>query len=331
MPKPRSSLVSLEATPYYHCVSRCVRRAFLCGTDTYSGQCFEHRREWIKSRLFQLVEVFSIDLCGYAIMSNHYHLVLHVDSAKAINWSNLEVIERWHRLFKGTPLTHRYLMGHPLGEAEALAVKEKVKLWRSRLMDISWLMRVLNEAIAREANQEDRCTGRFWEGRFKSQALLDEKALAACLVYVDLNPIRAQMADSPETSEFTSVHERIDHAKNSGIPNRINQQPSHLMPFAGNPRQDIPKGLPFRLTDYLDLVDWTGRIIREDKRGAISENLPPIMDRLDIDPKHWLYMTRNFESGFKGLVGSVFALKQACEKLNYQRLTGLSSSLKYLS
>ena len=101
------------------------------------------------------------------------------------------------------------------------------------------------------------------------------------------------------------------------------------MPFAGFLRQDMPKGLPFRLTDYLELVDWTGRILREDKRGAIDENLPPILERLNIEAKHWLYLTKHFESRFKGLVGTAYQLKQVCEKLGYQRAPGLKSCQTY--
>ncbi len=319
MPKPRKTLISLEATPYYHCVSRCVRRAFLCGEDAHPGVSFEHRRDWIRARLFQLVEVFAIDVAAYAVMSNHYHLVLAVDLEEAQAWNADEVIKRWHRLFSGNLLSQRYAAGESLLTAERRALDTFVESWRARLTEISWFMRCLNEDIARKANAEDGCTGRFWEGRFKSQALLDEKALAACLAYVDLNPVRAMMAENPERSDFTSVQERSEAAKNATAPNETAQQPVRLLPFAGNPRPDMPRGLPFRATDYLDLVDWTGRQLRENKRGAIDSRLPPILERLQIDPKHWLYMTRQFESRFKGIVGTALRLKAVCQELGYRR------------
>ena len=325
MPTPRKALISLHATPYYHCVSRCVRRAFLCGEDTFSGKSFEHRRQWIQDRLFQLTEIFAIDLCGYAIMSNHVHLVLFVDRDTADAWQPREVIERWHRLFSGSLLSQRYLNEEALSRAEWLALDEQISLWRSRLRDISWFMRCLNEPIARKANREDGCTGRFWEERFRSQALLDEKALAACLAYVDLNPVRAGMAKTPEEADYTSIADRsASMQQNAHGGNKAPKQPDHLLSFVGNPRADTPKGLPFRLADYLELLDWSGRAVLENKRGAIPQDQPPILERLQIDPKHWLYMTQHFESKFKGLVGAGYSLKAACKELGYRRTPNLT-------
>jgi REP element-mobilizing transposase RayT len=191
-------------------VSRCVRRAFLCGEDELTGKNFEHRRQWIEDRLLVLANIFAIDIAAYAVMSNHYHVVLHINREQALSWSELEVVEHWHRLFKGSLLSQRFYQGDVLNKAELNALSGQVCEWRDRLMSISWFMRCTNEPIAREANHEDEATGRFWEGRFKSQALLDEKALAACMAYVDLNPIRARMAESPEQSDHTSVKQRIE-------------------------------------------------------------------------------------------------------------------------
>jgi REP element-mobilizing transposase RayT len=322
VPKPRKSLISDDATPYYHCVSRCVRRAFLCGTDAHSGQSFDHRRQWIEDRIKKLSQVFAIDICGYAVMSNHYHVVLRIDRDQALRWETTEVIRRWHHLFTGHPFTERYLAGGSLLTVERQVVEDLADRWRARLRDVSWFMRCLNEPIARDANREDDCTGRFWEGRFKSQALLDEKALAACLTYVDLNPIRAGMAETPETSDHTSIKERIHAMLNSKAGEE--RQPSTLLPFVGNPREEMPKGLPFRLSDYLELVDWTGRVMRDDKRGAIDGDLPPILERLQIDPSYWLHMATHFESRFKGLVGTVYELQAACKKLGYRRTPNLT-------
>lgn len=323
MPKPRYTQVSLENTPYYHCVSRCVRRAYLCGDDAITGQSYEHRRQWIEGKLLELATIFALDLCAYAVMSNHYHVIFYVDAAASEAWSPEEVITRWHQLFTGNLLSQRYCRGEVLSKTESNVLDGCVAQWRVRLTSISWFMRILNETIARQANSEDDCTGRFWEGRFKSQALLDERALMACMAYVDLNPIRAAMAKTPERSDFTSIKQRIDKGQAASTANHPHQQPKTLLPFVGNPRQDRPKGLPFRFTDYLELVDWTGRILREDKRGQIEDALPPILQRLNLEAKHWLYLTQHFESPFKTFVGAAYQLKRACERLGYQRTPGI--------
>ncbi|MDF1527758.1 MAG: transposase [Sedimenticola sp.] len=333
MPKPRKALVSLDATPYYHCVSRCVRRAFLCGIDQLTGRSYEHRREWIEQRLLALPRAFSIDIAAYAVMNNHTHVVLFVDTERAANWSQRAVIEHWHELFKGTALSQRFLNDDSLSKTEMCLIDELVECWRERLQSVSWFMRCLNETIARQANEEDGCTGRFWEGRFKCQALLDEAALAACITYVDLNPVRAGMADSPESSDHTSIQRRIQSAQKSSPAKKTITiaQPTALQPFVGYPREPMPKGLPFRLEDYLELVDWTGRMIRDDKRGAISSALPPILNRLNLDPKAWLDMTCSFENLFSSLVGRVDQVYTACEKLGQRWTHGIRACGQLLS
>ncbi len=295
MPKPRKSQISLEATPYYHCISRCVRRAFLCGRDKHTGRSFEHRRGWIESRLLALGQIFAVDIAAYAVMSNHIHLVVRLNKKGADDWAPLEVIERWHRLFTGTSLSKRALRGEVLSAFEQSILDVVVALWRRRLCDLSWLMRCLNEPIARQANIEDGATGRFWEGRFKSQALLDEAALAACMAYVDLNPVRAKIAATPETSDYTSIQRRILCLKNA-ISENSTAQPSQLLPFVGNPRDPMPDGLPFKLNDYLELVDWSGRIIRKGKRGAIAATTPAILQRLGIAVEIWERLNKQFAS-----------------------------------
>ncbi|WP_323055069.1 transposase [Microbulbifer thermotolerans] len=265
-----------------------------------------------------------MDICAYAVMSNHYHVVLHINAAQAEAWTLREVVDRWHQLCKGSPLSQRYAHNETLNAAELARLEEVATEWRARLMDISWFMRMQNESIARQANREDGCTGRFWVGRFKSQALLGERALAVCMAYVDLNPIRAKMADTPKTSDHTSIQRRISEAQDG-------KQPPQLFPFAGNPRESIPVGLPFQLQDYLELVDWSGRCLREDKRGAIDEQLPPILDRLQIDPRHWLYLNRNFESRFKSLVGAAHLVRSSCEQLGKRWSHGIRDCERYLS
>ena len=215
-------------------------------------------------------------------------------------------------------------------------------------MSISWFMRCTNEPIAREANHEDEATGHFWAApahpcvhgtcaslhigsRFKSQALLDEKALAACMAYVDMNPIRARMAESPEQSDHTSIKQRIEQALKVQQPYQSEQQPDTLFPFAGNPRKDMPDGIPFNLADYLELVDWSGRIMREDKKGYIPDHLPTILQHLDMDARHWIYLTKNFEQPFKNLVGAAHHVRKACENMGKCWVHGISQCEKLFS
>lgn len=227
MTLPRRQLVSLSDTPYYHCVSRCVRRAYLCGVDHLTAKNYEHRRDWLEVKLHHTAEIFAVKICAYAVMSNHYHVVLHVRSDISDEWSEIEVVRRWSKLFKGTLFSQKLLNGDSLTHCEWTVLRKDIKQWRQRLTDISWFMRIVNESIARQANKEDRCTGRFWEGRFKSQALLDERAILSCMAYVDLNPIRARMAKTPESSIHTSIHRRLS------MLNEGNTQSRSLEPFVG--------------------------------------------------------------------------------------------------
>jgi len=320
MTAPRSVLVSLEDTPWYHCVSRCVRRAFLCGEDQLSGLNFDHRRGWIVERIQQLAALFAIDVAAYAVMSNHYHIVVRIDRERALGWSLEEVLRRWTALFTGPLLVTRYLSESraEMTQAEIARVEELAEVYRERLHDLSWFMRTLNEHIARRANAEDGVKERFWEGRFKSQALLDEKTLLAAMAYVDLNPVRAGLAETPETSDYTSIQERV-----IGLPEEVGSETGSeetttvkdpkvtldgeqlrpeaetrvlpqvpLMPFDATAQ--TPWAVPFAFEDYLELVDWTGRALRADKPGYIEAREPKILVRLGIDGERFSVMPSVF-------------------------------------
>ena len=297
MPQPRNRQISLEQTPYYHCVSRCVRRAYLCGKDSQTGFNFEHRRLWIVDRIKLLCSVFAVNLCAYAVMSNHYHVVVRINTDEINRWSDQEVARRWVKIFSGPLLIHQYLGNTNQTTTELGQVADLLAIWRERLGNLSWFMRCLNEPIARMANHEDQCTGRFWEGRFRSQALLDTRAVLACMAYVDLNPIRAALAKTPEQSEYTSIQERIRHPNNSW-----------LIPFEDESEDDT--GIPFGLKDYLKLVDWGGREIKHNKPGYIPKNMPSILTRLRMDAAPVLgYLGKTDQTTFAAL-GPVSKLRE---------------------
>jgi REP element-mobilizing transposase RayT len=191
-----------------HAVQRCVRRAFLAGVDDKTGKDFSFRREWIRRRMEALASVFGIDVLTYAVMSNHLHLILRNRPDVVAAWSDQEVAIRWLRVFPGRRLEEH--LAEPTDNDVQMLVNqpERLALIRQRLSDISWFMRALSEPIARMANRQDKCTGRFWEGRFKALRIVDEAGLLACAAYVDLNPVRAAMVAKPEDGVHTSVYDR---------------------------------------------------------------------------------------------------------------------------
>lgn len=318
MPRARKHLVCLADTPYYHVTSRCVRRAFLCGVDRFSRRSYEHRRGWIEDRVRVLSSLFSIDLCAYAVMSNHYHLVVRLNPNEAQGWSDDEVLARWTALFRGPLLVQSHRAGKLLSATERDTVGAIAGVYRKRLGCLSWFMKCLNEPIARQANAEDGCSGHFWEARFHSQPLRSERALLAAMAYVDLNPIRAGIASMPEQSDYTSLKvRRLEDYRNctlagavarmlkSGELRHFTAPIRPLMAFMGveltksgdNTERD-DACLPMREAEYLKLLDATGRIAIAGKRGRVDPALEPILARLGFSNRHWLEASLAFRQHY---------------------------------
>ncbi|MEZ5440245.1 MAG: transposase [Lysobacterales bacterium] len=207
MTTARSAVAPAGSFGNYHCVSRCVRRAWLCGFDKLTGKSYEHRRSWLVDRMNQLGSIFAVRVLAYCAMSNHLHLALQFDPAWVESWSDQACAERWTALYGGpadeTDEQRQQRVANLLRKAD------KMEQIRVRLCSVSEFMKCLNEHIARMANIEDEVTGRFWEGRFKCQRLLDEQALLSVMAYIDLNPVRAGMAEDLESSDYTSIQQRI--------------------------------------------------------------------------------------------------------------------------
>ena len=260
----RAHLVDTDNGGFYHCISRCVRRSWLCGEDAVSGRSYEHRREWVEARLLELSSVFAVDLHSYAVMSNHYHCVVEVTPRRVDGWSDEEVARRWCLLSPGKTSEECALKYSAL-----LANESRLAEIRHRLGSLSWFMRFINEPIARRANREDGATGRFWEGRFKSVALLDDGAVLACMAYVDLNPIRARCAERVEDAVHTSICRRLQNSEGAAQP---------LAPLSA---------LSVTLAEYRALLDWTvatERGVRADAEAGTAR----LLARLGQSPVGWL-------------------------------------------
>jgi REP element-mobilizing transposase RayT len=296
-----------------------------------TNQDFSHRKAWLVDRLRHLAAIFAIEVCAYAIMANHYHTILRTRPDIVATWSDREVAIRWLTLFP----RHCAMRGaaSPPAEEDICALEhcpERIAQLRQRLCSLSWFMGRLNEFIARAANKEDRVKGRFWESRFKCQALLDDAAIAACMVYVDLNPIRAALAETPEDSDFTSIQERIrawnkETMTEDSVPLDGTALPSYwLCPISSESQQ---RGiLNMTAAEYFDLVDKSGRMTRSDKRGAIDADLAPILLRIGANPDAWLETISRFGSKFRLAAGLLPNLRNFAGQLGRRWLMGLAAA-----
>ena len=331
MALPRSKYVPEGKIGVYHCTTRCVRRAFLSGYDSYSGRDYSHRKAWIENRLHDLISIFAIEVSTFSVLSNHYHVTVRTRPDIVAKWSDYEVARRWLIL---CPIRYRSKKKAQIPVEEhinALAQwPERIAELRKRLSSLSWFMGSLNEYIARAANKEDNVKGRFWESRFKCQVLLDTSAIAACMVYVDLNPIRARLAPTPEKSDFTGIQQRIrafqkkKRAKKSKTHGASDTSICWLCPI---PLSEDPNGiLPMSETEYFELVDSSGRLVRSDKRGAIDPDLESILERIGVKPEEWADTVSRFEKKF-GLAAGMFSnLSDFAKRMGQQWTSGFSSA-----
>jgi hypothetical protein len=334
----RAQLVDVALTRWYHCVTRCVRRAFLLGEGDYN------RKEWIENRLEELAGIFAVAVGGFSVMNNHLHLLLRLDPDVARGWSDEEVVRRWGRLFpprdksrKPIPVTEEWVQWR-LSDAQWVATA------RQRLQNVGWFMKCLKEPLSRLANKQDKTRGTFFEGRFKSIAVIGEEALLTIGVYIDLNPVAAKIAETPETSDYTSIKQRVDHVEAQGKTAELEaasggsvagsqaaaglEESLWLCPIEDrreldSSREGMIRGFP--LGSYVKLMDYTGRLFREGK-ASISGELAEIFERLGCSAQSWRIQLKKLHGD--RLVGRFFAasrakLREIAERLGVRHLVNL--------
>ena len=209
MATPRYKLVDDATALGYHLVSNCVRRAWLCGRDKRTGKDYSHRKRWLVDRMLALARCFAVEIDAYAVMSNHFHLVVHYDPKACEGWSDEEVAERWVDAFP--PTERGAVVEERKFEVRELMLGDPKRLERARrtLGSLSCFMKHLKQPIARRANEEDGCKGHFFEQRFYSGALLSEEAVIAAMAYVDLNPVQAKLARRLAQCQHASISARL--------------------------------------------------------------------------------------------------------------------------
>jgi len=329
MTTARCELVDVSVTRWYHCLSRCVRGGFLM------GEGFEDRKQWIEDRLELLDSAFSVSIGGFAIMDNHLHVLCRLNPDEASGWSDEDVARRWLKVFppKTLKLDDPKVVRAWVDQQTADA--KRIQVLRERLQDLGWFMKSLKEPLSRMANKQDGCRGAFWEARYKSIAILDTEALLATCAYIDLNPLAAGIAETPESSPHTSISQRVGHVREQGKIECLKaardgsvagskaagdiEQSHWLVPLedrrshangnsnANSQANSVREGMleTFSLGSYLLLVDYTGRLFRNGKAN-MNAGVKEVFERLGTSCEFWSDRIKKMLSS-RDLRGSYFA------------------------
>lgn len=317
---PRRELVDSETPGFYHCLSRCVRRAYLCGDDPFTGNNCDHRKQWIEKRLLELASVFAVELYAYAVMDNHYHLVLSLDPLAPRQWSDSQVAEKWLLAYPGFLDEAGNEQQRELKKQAIMADKKKLESYRERLGSLSWFMSRLNEPLAKTSNFEDSVKGRFWESRFTSVALLDESAVLSCMSYVDLNPIRTGIVEDLQSSLYTSIQKRV---KELTTDRSLLTKPIDPIAYG-----TVGRAIQFKLRDYIELVEWTGKSIIHPHKAKMSVHIKSLLTSMNLQSDNWLKQILILGEDHRYAMGSIERLKDRASKVGKKWLKGMTSTRK---
>jgi REP element-mobilizing transposase RayT len=285
VPQRRSDIVDSENPGVYHCISRCVRREALL--------CSDQRKRWLVERLQFLASRMAVDVVSFAVMDNHLHLLLRIRPDVVGNWSDREVAERRLALLTNRKLRQRAGIApeSPPTEAELRGLLGSPRLLRrarEELSSLGFFHRLLKEPCARAWNREDGVTGHFWEGRFLSPRVLDHAALLRVARYVELNAVRAGLADSIPASIWTSAKlqwDRLVDAMRDWLREPSERVELHLDRVEWTPvfacdakagagsqeSADASQSLNISLADYLLALEASGRNTHPAKRGRLRD------------------------------------------------------------
>lgn len=322
MTQARYRQICLGETSYYHCSSQCVSNAYLCGNDPASIKNYDHRRKWMTDKLAQLSRMFAIKVCSYAILHNRYSLVVCVNQNVAKSLSDQDVVARWSICFKVPQVVKSVLEGKSINNEDYIKAHCLIDTWRHRLSDLSWFMRLLNECIARRANSEDGCKGKFWKGRYKSQALLDDAALIACMSYIDMLPECSRQESMGDTQGVSSLSYHTCGIKK---PERSEPLKLQLAPFK---RNNESFSLPCTYHEYKNLIIWTKQALITKRKWYVPGQCRTFLNNIGINANIWLDFVSHYHRFFNQAVGSYGNMRKLSVKQGKRHLRGMLAAKK---
>lgn len=343
---PRSDVYESDVVGVYHCFNRIVRRSFLCGYDPHTGKDYSHRRDWFYQRLKRYSRHFCIDVLAYAVLSNHFHLVLRNRPDLVAKMSDRDVAIAWLHI---CPLSKKNRDGTPKPPTEkeiqtVLATPGWLEERRRRLSNPSWLIRQLSQYMGIRSNAEDEMQGHFWEDRFGMRRLLDETAVLACMAYVDLNPLRGGCTESLEAYPHVSIGERLRTLDNETVdPSHwlaplelaeecdgessqvVNRMSREELEEAINAKSDYPLGcLPMGLEEYADLLRWLSCPARKGESSDAMTRTPEAgeltLQRLGFDPVEFREAVMCFDRCLKTAAGCEASLEREAKRRGCRRM-----------